>query len=119
VAQAAVAALKDGEVALLENLRFYPGEATNDGAFSGELAALADVYVNDAFGTSHRDAASMTGVPKVLGGGVAGDLVKKEVEVIHRALKSPARPFVAVLGGAKVSDKVFVVRNLLTSWTRC
>jgi glyceraldehyde 3-phosphate dehydrogenase len=112
-AREAVASLQDGEVALLENLRFYPGEASNDGAFSEELAALADVYINDAFGTSHRDAASMTGVPRVLGGGLAGDLVKKEVEVIHRALKSPGRPFVAVLGGAKVSDKVFVVRNLL------
>jgi glyceraldehyde 3-phosphate dehydrogenase len=112
-AREAVAALKDGEVALLENLRFYPGEAANDGAFSAQLAALADVYVNDAFGTSHRDAASMTGVPRALGGGLAGELVKKEVEIIHRALKSPARPFVAVLGGAKVSDKVFVVRNLL------
>jgi glyceraldehyde 3-phosphate dehydrogenase len=112
-AKAAVAALKDGEVALLENLRFHAGEASNDAAFAKELASLADVYVNDAFGTSHRDAASMTGVPKALGGGVAGDLVKKEVEVIHRALTSPARPFVAVLGGAKVSDKVFVVKNLL------
>ncbi len=112
-AQAAVAALKDGEVALLENLRFHPGEAANDEGFARKLAALADVYVNDAFGTSHRDAASMTGVPKALGGGVAGDLVKKEVEVIHGALKRPARPFVAVLGGAKVSDKVFVVKNLL------
>ncbi len=113
VAEKAVAELKEGEVALLENLRFYPGEAVNDLAFSQKLAKLGDVYVNDAFGTSHRDAASMTGVPKLLGGGVAGDLVKKEVDVIHRALKSPARPFVAVLGGAKVSDKVFVVRNLL------
>jgi 3-phosphoglycerate kinase len=112
-AQKAVEALKDGEVALLENLRFYPGEAANDEGFAKKLAALANVYVNDAFGTSHRDAASMTGVPRVLKGGVAGDLVKKEVEVIHKALKSPGRPFVAVLGGAKVSDKVFVVKNLL------
>ena len=112
-ARGAVAELRDGELCLLENLRFYPGEATNDAAFAKSLASLADVYVNDAFGTSHRDAASMTGVPKALGGGVAGDLVKREVEVIHRALKSPARPFVAVLGGAKVSDKVFVVKNLL------
>ncbi|MDP3277188.1 MAG: phosphoglycerate kinase [Deltaproteobacteria bacterium] len=112
-AQKTVAAMKNGDVVLLENLRFYPGEATNDEGFSRELAKLADVYVNDAFGTSHRDAASMTGVPRVLGSGLAGDLVKREVEVIHRALKSPARPFVAVLGGAKVSDKVFVVKNLL------
>jgi glyceraldehyde 3-phosphate dehydrogenase len=113
VAESAVSGLKDGEVALLENVRFYPGEASNDEGFARRLAALADVYVNDAFGTSHRDAASMTGVPRVLKGGVAGELVKREVEVIHRALKRPSRPFVAVLGGAKVSDKVFVVRNLL------
>ena len=106
-------ALGDGEVALLENLRFYPGEAANDEAFTKKLAALAEVYVNDAFGTSHRDAASITGVPRVLKGGVAGELMKKEVEVISRALKSPARPFIAVLGGAKVSDKVLVVKNLL------
>ncbi|MCC6524585.1 MAG: type I glyceraldehyde-3-phosphate dehydrogenase, partial [Polyangiaceae bacterium] len=112
-AEKAVAGLANGEVALLENLRFYPGEAANDEKFARQLAALADVYVNDAFGTSHRDAASMTGVPKVLGGGVAGYLVQKEVEIIHRALKSPGRPFVAVLGGAKVSDKIFVIKNLL------
>ena len=113
IAESAVAGLENGEVALLENLRFYPGEASNDEGFARKLAALADVYVNDAFGTSHRDAASITGVPRALKGGVAGELVKREVEVIHRALKRPARPFVAVLGGAKVSDKVFVVRNLL------
>jgi 3-phosphoglycerate kinase len=113
VAEKAVAELKEGEVALLENLRFYSGEAANDVAFAQQLAKLGDVYVNEAFGTSHRDAASITGVPRVLGGGVAGDLLKREFDVIHRALKNPARPFVAVLGGAKVSDKVFVVRNLL------
>jgi glyceraldehyde 3-phosphate dehydrogenase len=109
----AVAAMKNGDVALLENLRFHKGEAANDEKFSAELASLADVYVNDAFGTSHRDAASMTGVPRLLEGGVAGYLVKKEVEIIHKALKNPGRPFVAVLGGAKVSDKVFVIKNLL------
>ena len=109
-----VNAMKDGEVALLENLRFYKGEAANDEKFSLQLAALADLYVNDAFGTSHRDAASMTGVPRALKSGVAGYLVKKEVEVINQALKNPGRPFVAVLGGAKVSDKVFVVKNLLS-----
>jgi phosphoglycerate kinase len=113
-AVAAVAGLQSGQVALLENLRFHPGEAQNDEAFSKELAKLADVYVNDAFGTSHRDAASMTGVPRVLGGGVAGYLVKKEVAVIHKALTAPARPFVAVLGGAKVSDKIFVIKNLMS-----
>jgi 3-phosphoglycerate kinase len=112
--QKSVAALKDGEVALLENLRFYKGEAANDEKFAKELASLADLYINDAFGTSHRDAASMTGIPKALKGGVAGTLVKKEVEVIDQALKNPGRPFVAVLGGAKVSDKVFVIKNLLS-----
>ncbi|MCK6545340.1 phosphoglycerate kinase [Myxococcota bacterium] len=112
-AKEAVNALKDGEVALLENLRFHKGEGANDEKFSKELASLADVYVNDAFGTSHRDAASMTGVPKILGKGVAGYLVAKEVAVIHKALSSPARPFMAVLGGAKVSDKIFVIKNLL------
>ncbi|MBN2359937.1 MAG: phosphoglycerate kinase [Deltaproteobacteria bacterium] len=110
----AVSEMKDGEVALLENLRFYKGEAANDEKFAQQLADLADLYVNDAFGTSHRDAASMTGVPRLLKNGVAGYLVKKEVEVINRALKNPGRPFVAVLGGAKVSDKVFVVKNLLS-----
>ncbi len=112
-AEKAVAALENGQVALLENLRFHKGEAANEEAFAAKLAALADLYVNDAFGTSHRDAASMTGVPRALKGGVAGALVKKEVEVIHKALKTPARPFVAVLGGAKVSDKIFVIKNLL------
>ena len=109
----AVAMLAPGEVALLENLRFHEGEAANDETFAKHLAALANIYVNDAFGTSHRDAASMTGVPRLLGAGVAGYLVKKEVDVIDKALKSPARPFVAVLGGAKVSDKILVIKNLL------
>ncbi len=110
----AVADLKDGEVALLENLRFYKGEGANDEKFARELASMADLYVNDAFGTSHRDAASMTGVPAILKSGAAGYLVQKEVEIIHKALKTPGRPFVAVLGGAKVSDKIFVIKNLLS-----
>ncbi|MEO7731911.1 MAG: phosphoglycerate kinase [Kofleriaceae bacterium] len=113
-AEQAVAALADGGVALLENLRFYPGEAANDEAFASKLARLADIYVNDAFGTSHRDAASMTGVPRLLGGGVAGYLVAKEVEAISQLLNQPARPLVAVLGGAKVSDKLLVIKNLLS-----
>jgi glyceraldehyde 3-phosphate dehydrogenase len=109
----AVAKLKDGEVALLENLRFHKGEAANDGDFAAHLAALADVYVNDAFGTSHRDAASMTGVPRLLQGGVAGYLVEREFQMLGKALENPARPFIAVLGGAKVSDKIQVIENLL------
>ncbi len=112
-AEAAVNSLKNGQVALLENLRFYKGEAKNDPDFAAKLAKMADLYVNDAFGTSHRDAASMTGVPKVLGQAAAGYLVKKEVEVIGKALKDPPRPFIAVLGGAKVSDKIAVIKNLL------
>jgi 3-phosphoglycerate kinase len=110
----AVAKLKDGEVALLENLRFHKGEAADDAHFVAQLAALADLYVNDAFGTSHRNAASITGLPRLLKGGVAGYLVNKEFEVFSKALKHPARPFVAVLGGAKVSDKILVIKNLLS-----
>lgn len=112
-AEATVNAMKDGDVCLLENLRFYKGEAKNDAEFAAKLAKMADLYVNDAFGTSHRDAASMTGVPHVLGQAAAGYLVKKEVEVIGKALENPPRPFVAVLGGAKVSDKIGVIKNLL------
>lgn len=109
-----VAALTDGQVLLLENLRFYAGEAKNDGKFSAKLASYADIYVNDAFGTSHRDAASMTGVPKILGHGYAGYLVNKEVKFIGGALAAPQRPFVAVLGGAKVSDKIGVIKSMLS-----
>jgi 3-phosphoglycerate kinase len=112
--QKAIQEMKKGEVVLLENLRFYPGEGSNSESFARSLASMADLYVNDAFGTSHRDAASMTGVPAVLGGGVAGYLVQKEVSTIDRALKKPGRPFIAVLGGAKVSDKIFVIKNLLS-----
>ena len=112
-AEKAVAHLEPGDVALLENLRFHGGEAANDDTFAKHLAALADVYVNDAFGTSHRNAASITGLPKMLGGGVAGYLMKREVDAIGKVLTSPAHPFVAVLGGAKVSDKILVIKNLL------
>jgi 3-phosphoglycerate kinase len=112
-AQQAVAQLRDGDVVLLENLRFHPGEAANDPGFAAGLATLADLYVNEAFGTSHRAAASITGVPRLLGGGVAGELLNKEVEIIQRVLSDSKRPFVALLGGAKVSDKIFVIKNLL------
>lgn len=110
----AVKALKPGEIALLENLRFYPGEASNDSKFAAALASYGDIYVNDAFGTSHRAAASMTGVPRVLGGGYGGALVAKEIQVLDGILANPQRPFVAVMGGAKVSDKIGVIHNMLS-----
>ncbi|OUM98627.1 MAG: phosphoglycerate kinase [Firmicutes bacterium ZCTH02-B6] len=111
--QAQVAALRDGDVLLLENVRFYPGEEKNDPEFARELAALADVYVNDAFGTAHRAHASTEGVARLLPA-AAGFLLQKEIEIMGRALSEPERPFLALLGGAKVSDKIGVIRNLLT-----
>ena len=104
--------LKAGEVALLENLRFDPREEANDPAFAQELAALADAYVCDAFGAVHRAHASVAGVPALLPS-AAGLLLQKEVEVLSTLLKSPKRPFVVVLGGAKVSDKLGIVKSLL------
>ncbi|NLF56018.1 MAG: phosphoglycerate kinase [Candidatus Hydrogenedens sp.] len=112
-AQAAAASLKDGEVILLENLRFYPGETDNDPAFAKELADLADVYVSDAFGTVHRAHASTAGVAAYLPA-VAGFLIGKELSELGSALDDPARPFVAILGGAKIKDKIGVIKNLLT-----
>ena len=113
--QAMVDGLKDGEVLLLENLRFHKGEEKNDPEFARALASLADIYVNDAFGTAHREHASMYGVPSILGAGkrVCGFLIEKELQYLGRALSEPAKPFVAVLGGAKVSDKITVIENLL------
>lgn len=111
--EAAVAAMKDGDVVLLENLRFHPGEESNDDAFARKLAALADVFVNDAFGTAHRAPASTVGVARYLPA-VAGFLMEKELVNLSRALESPTRPFAAILGGKKVSDKIGVIRNLLT-----
>jgi phosphoglycerate kinase len=99
-------------IALLENLRFDPGEESNDPAFAGRLAALADAYVDDAFGAVHRAHASVVGVADLLPS-AAGRLLEKEVEVLTRLLESPERPFVAVVGGAKVSDKLKVLRRLL------
>ncbi|HXF82523.1 MAG TPA: phosphoglycerate kinase [bacterium] len=111
--EAAVAAMRDGDVVLLENLRFHPGEEANDEAFARALAALADLYVNDAFGTAHRAHASTVGVARLLPA-VAGFLMEKELVHLSRALEEPTRPFVAILGGKKVSDKIAVIRNLLT-----
>ncbi len=107
-----VAAMKDGDVAVLENLRFHAEEEKNDEAFSKKLAALGDLYVNDAFGTAHRAHASTVGVTQYLPA-VAGLLVAREVEYFDRAITNPERPFVTILGGAKVSDKVKLITNLL------
>ncbi|KLU59263.1 phosphoglycerate kinase [Peptococcaceae bacterium CEB3] len=108
----AVAKLQSGEVLLLENVRFHPEEEKNDPAFARELASLADLYVNDAFGTAHRAHASTEGVAHYIPG-VAGFLMQKEVEVMGKALEAPERPFMAIIGGAKVSDKIGVIENLL------
>jgi phosphoglycerate kinase len=105
--------LKDGDVALLENLRFHPEEEANDEGFSRELASLGELYVNDAFGSAHRAHASTVGVTKHLKLCAAGFLMQKEVDYLGRVLENPKRPFVAIFGGAKVSDKIGVVRNLL------
>ena len=108
-----IAGMKDGEVVLLENLRFHTGEEKNDPGFVRELASLADFYVNDAFGTAHRAHASTAGIAGMLPAG-AGFLMEKEVEYLGRAVKKPVRPFVAIIGGAKVSDKIGVIENLLS-----
>jgi phosphoglycerate kinase len=115
IVDAAVKTLKPGEVLLLENLRFQPGEQKGDPAFAAQLAKLADAYVNDAFGTCHREDASMVAVPAAMAGKphVVGILVAKELEVLDRLLSSPARPLVGILGGAKVSDKIGFIKSLL------
>lgn len=112
-AQAKVAALKDGEIVLLENTRFYKGEEKNDPALAEQLASFADIYVNDAFGTAHRAHASTEGVSHYVDTSVSGFLIAKELEIMGGALADPARPFVAILGGAKVSDKIGVINNLI------
>jgi phosphoglycerate kinase len=111
-AEEATKALKPGEVLLLENVRFFPEEEANDPKMSTALAALADVYVNDAFGTAHRAHASTVGVAAYLPA-VAGFLMEKEIDYLSKALTNPARPFAAVIGGAKISTKIGVLRNLL------
>jgi phosphoglycerate kinase len=112
-ASAVVESLEPGGVALLENLRFHPQETKNDPEFARELAALGEVYVNDAFGTAHRAHASTVGVPEVLTVKAAGLLLKQELDSLHRAFADPAKPVVAIFGGAKVSDKLGVLENLL------
>ncbi|HET9181536.1 MAG TPA: phosphoglycerate kinase [Candidatus Angelobacter sp.] len=105
--------LEKGQTLLLENLRFHPEEEANDEKFSRALAALADVYVNDAFGTAHRAHASTVGITKFLDKAAAGLLMQKELEYLGRAVTNPEKPFVSIIGGAKVSDKINVIRNLL------
>jgi len=109
----AVADLGEGQVLLLENLRFHKGEEANDETFCRELAALADVWVNDAFGTAHRAHASTAGMARFVKERAGGFLIQKEVEYLGRVLARPERPFVAILGGAKVSDKIKVLENLI------
>ncbi|MEM6393563.1 MAG: phosphoglycerate kinase [Planctomycetota bacterium] len=115
---AAAAALKPGEVLVLENLRFQKAEKKGDEAFAKQLAELGDLYVNDAFGTCHREHASMFAVPQAMKAAgkpaVVGFLVEKEIKYLDDTLANPARPFVAILGGAKVSDKINVIENLLS-----
>jgi len=107
-----VAKMKPGDVLLLENLRFHQGEEENDDAFSKALAALGDVYINDAFGAAHRTHASIVGITKFIPASAAGFLLKKEIEYLEGAVENPVRPFVAILGGAKVSGKIGVIENL-------
>ena len=111
--EAAAKALQPGQVLLLENLRLHDGEEANDPDFAKQLASLADVYVNDAFGTAHRAHASTEGITHFMDESVAGLLMEKELEFLGKALSSPDRPFVAILGGAKVSDKIPVIESLI------
>ncbi len=115
-AKAKAAALQPGQVLVLENLRFHPGEKKGDAAFAKTLADMADIYCNDAFGTCHRTDASMVAVPQAMGSKpkVVGFLVAKEIQYLSDTIANPARPFVAILGGAKVSDKIPVIENLLS-----
>ena len=107
-----VSKMKPGDVVLLENLRFHDGEESNDDHFAKALASLGDVYINDAFGAAHRNHASVTGITKYLPAAGAGFLMRKEIEYLEGAVANPMRPFVAILGGAKVSGKIGVIENL-------
>jgi phosphoglycerate kinase len=112
-AAATVAAMNDGDVVLLENVRFYAEEEANDPEFSKKLASLADLYVNDAFGTAHRAHASTEGVTKFLSPSVAGYLIEKELQYLQAAIEHPKRPLAAIVGGSKVSSKITVIETLL------
>lgn len=115
LAEREVGNLKDGEILLLENLRFHNEEEANDAGFAAQLAAFGDVYVNDAFGTAHRAHASTEGVTKYIKTSVAGYLMQKELEYLGRAVGTPAHPYVAILGGAKISGKIDVIQNLMNN----
>lgn len=112
-AEAAVAGLKSGEIALMENVRFHPGEEKNDSDLARAMARLGDVYVNDAFGTAHRAHASTAGIADFVKPAVGGLLMQRELEFLGKKTADPARPFVVILGGAKVSDKISVINRLL------
>lgn len=111
--EAAVGEMKDGDVLLLENVRFHPGEEKNDPEFSQKLAAVADLYVNDAFGTAHRAHSSTEGVTQYLKPSVAGFLIEKELQYLQAAIENPQRPLAAIIGGSKVSSKIGVIEKLL------
>ncbi len=117
IAKKAAAELKPGEVLVLENTRFYPEETKNDPQMSKDLASLADLFVNDAFGSAHRAHSSTTGIAEYLPS-AAGFLMEKEIKYLGNAIADPVRPFVAILGGAKISDKIGVIKNLLTKADR-
>jgi phosphoglycerate kinase len=112
-AEAAVASMKPGDVILLENLRFHIGDEKNDPAFAAELAKLCDVYIDDAFAVAHRKAASNSAITRAVKTCAAGFLLKDEIDYFNKAMKDPARPLVAIIGGAKVSDKIGVLENLV------
>jgi phosphoglycerate kinase len=111
--EGSVAELREGDIVVLENLRFHPEEESNDRGFAKQLAALGDMYVNDAFGTAHRAHASTAGVPGFLQPAVSGLLLEKEIEYFTQALEQPEHPFLALMGGAKVADKIPVLENLV------
>ena len=115
--EAAVDQLGDGQILVLENLRFYAGEEKNDSQFAAQLAQLGDIYVNDAFGAAHRAHASTAGIAAHLPA-VAGFLMEKELNFLGKALENPERPFITILGGAKISDKIGVIQNLLSQVDR-
>ena len=110
--EAAVKAMRDGDIVMLENVRFHPGETKNDPAFAGELAALGDLYVNDAFGTAHRAHASTAGIAQYLPA-VAGLLMEREIATLGRIMTDPPHPLVAIIGGSKISTKIGVLRSLM------
>jgi phosphoglycerate kinase len=112
--EAAVKAMQPGDVTLLENTRFHQEEKKNEAAFAAQLAALGEVYVNDAFGSAHRAHASTAGVADILRPAVAGFLLEKELAYLGGALANPTKPFLAIMGGAKISDKIAVIENLLS-----